>query len=176
MTGYTIRRTTPGDAAVVAQHRVSMFRDMGEVPTQALAAELFEASQAALAALLREGSYVGWLAVAAHDEVLGGAGVHIKPTLPRITHEGLVAAGPLPLAVNVYTEPGSRRRGIARALMQAMMQWAKIQGFDRLLLHASDGGRPLYRSLGFAPTNEMRWSIDGRESNRNSSADPSNPC
>ena len=160
MTGYTIRRTTPSDAAVVAQHRVSMFRDMGEVPTPALAIELLEASQAALAALLREGSYVGWLAVDAHDEVLAGAGVHIKSTLPRITHQGLVAAGPLPLAVNVYTEPGSRRRGIARALMQAMMEWAKVQGFDRLLLHASDGARPLYRSLGFAPTNEMRWSID----------------
>ncbi len=163
MTGYTIRRSTPSDAAVIAQHRVSMFRDMGEVPTPALATELLEASRTALAALLREGSYVGWLAVAAHDEVLAGAGVHIKSTLPRITHQGLVAAGPLPLAVNVYTEPGSRRRGIARALMQAMMEWARIQGFDRLLLHASDGARPLYRSLGFAPTNEMRWSIDGHE-------------
>jgi len=164
MTGYTIRRSTPGDAAVIAQHRVSMFRDMGEVPTPALATELLEASRTALAVLLREGSYVGWLAVGAHDEVLAGAGVHIKTTLPRITHQGLVAAGPLPLAVNVYTEPGSRRRGIARALMQAMMEWARDQGFDRLLLHASDGARPLYRSLGFSPTNEMRWSIDGRES------------
>ena len=159
MTGYTIRRTTPSDAAVIAHHRVSMFRDMGEVPTPALATELLEASQTVLAALLREGSYVGWLAVGAHDEVLAGAGVHIKSTLPRITHEGLLARGPLPLAVNIYTEPGSRRRGIARALMHAMMEWARGQGFDRLLLHASDAGRPLYRSLGFAPTNEMRWSI-----------------
>ena len=163
MTGYTIRRSTPGDAAVIAQHRVSMFRDMGEVPTPALATELLEASRTALAVLLREGSYVGWLAVGAHGEVLAGAGVHIKSTLPRVTHQGLVAAGPLPLAVNVYTEPGSRRRGIARALMQAMMEWARVQGFDRLLLHASDGARPLYRSLGFAPTNEMRWSIDGHQ-------------
>jgi GNAT superfamily N-acetyltransferase len=101
VTGYIIRRIIESDAAVIARHRVSMFRDMGEVPTQ---------------------------------------------------------------AVNVYTEPGSRRRGIARALMQAMMEWATDQGFDRLLLHASDGARPLYRSLGFSPTNEMRWSIDGRES------------
>jgi GNAT superfamily N-acetyltransferase len=164
MTQYTIRRAAAGDAAVVAQQRVSMFRDMGEVPTPALAAELLAASEAALAAHLREGSYVGWLAVGAHDEVLAGAGVHIKPTLPRITHEGLVATGPLPLAVNVYTEPGSRGQGIARALMQAMMKWARAQGFDRLLLHASDAGRPLYRSLGFLPTNELRWSIDAAPS------------
>jgi GNAT superfamily N-acetyltransferase len=164
MIGYTIRLAAASDAAVIAHHRVSMFRDMGEVPSQTLAAELLKASQAELAALLQEGSYVGWLAVGARDEVLAGAGVHIKPTLPRITHEGLVATGPLPLAVNVYTEPGSRRLGIARALMQAMMEWARAQGFDRLLLHASDAGRPLYRSLGFLPTNEMRWSIDARSS------------
>jgi len=164
VTGYSIRSATPSDAAVIAQHRVSMFRDMGQVPTPALAAELLEASLTELAVLLREGSYVGWLAVGAHDEVLAGAGVHIRPTLPRITHEGRLATGPLPLAVNVYTEPGSRRRGIARALMQAMMEWAKARSFDRLLLHASDGGRSLYRSLGFAATNEMRWSIDGQQS------------
>jgi hypothetical protein len=48
--------------------------------------------------------------------------------------------------------------------MQAMMEWARAQGFDRLLLHASDAGRPLYRSLGFLPTNEMRWSIDDARS------------
>jgi GNAT superfamily N-acetyltransferase len=164
MTEYTIRRTTESDAAVIAHHRVSMFRDMGQVPTQALAVELLKASQAQLAALLREGSYVGWLAVGAHDEVLAGAGAHVRPTLPRITHEGRVATAALPLAVNVYTVPGSRRLGLARALMQAMMEWARAEGFDRLLLHASDAARPLYRSLGFAPTNEMRWSIDDARS------------
>jgi GNAT superfamily N-acetyltransferase len=60
----------------------------------------------------------------------------------------------------VYTEPGSRGRGIAGALMQAVMAWAKSQGCDRMVLHASDLGRPLYQSLGFSPANEMRWSID----------------
>ncbi len=44
--------------------------------------------------------------------------------------------------------------------MQAVMAWAKSQGCDRMVLHASDLGRPLYQSLGFSPTNEMRWSID----------------
>jgi GNAT superfamily N-acetyltransferase len=65
---------------------------------------------------------------------------------------------PVPLIVNVYTEPTWRGRGIARALMQALMDWADTAGCDRVLLHASDAGRPLYQSLGFAPTNEMRWS------------------
>jgi GNAT superfamily N-acetyltransferase len=157
---FCIRRATAEDAALIARHRVGMFSDMGQVPTEALANELLRASTVALAALLREGSYLGWFAIDAQENVLAGAGVHMKPQLPRITHEGRIATGPVPLAVNVYTEPGSRRRGIAGALMQAVMAWAKSQGCDRMVLHASDFGRPLYQSLGFSPTNEMRWSID----------------
>jgi hypothetical protein len=41
--------------------------------------------------------------------------------------------------------------------MKVLIKWATEQGTDRLVLHASDAGRPLYRSLGFEATNEMRW-------------------
>lgn len=155
-----IRRATVDDASIIARHRVAMFTDMGQVPSEALARELLHASVAALAALLREGTYLGWFALDDGGAVVAGAGVHIKPQLPRITHDGRIATVPLPLAVNVYTEAGLRRRGIARALMQEVMAWAKNAGCDRLMLHASGAGRHLYESLGFLPTNEMRWSID----------------
>jgi GNAT superfamily N-acetyltransferase len=158
MTAYTIRPATPADAAVIAGHRLAMFRDMGEVPTEALAAQLLAQSTAALIAWLHDQSYLGWLAGDDAGAVIAGAGVHIKPQLPRISHDGAeVVTAPLPLVVNVYTEPEWRGRGIARALMKVLMEWAAGQGADRLVLHASDAGRPLYQSLGFEPTNEMRW-------------------
>jgi predicted GNAT family acetyltransferase len=62
------------------------------------------------------------------------------------------------LVVNVYTEAAWRRRGIARTLMKTAMEWSVARGYDRMVLHASDAARPLYASLGFAATNEMRWS------------------
>jgi GNAT superfamily N-acetyltransferase len=147
------------DAAIIARHRVSMFRDMGEVPTDALAATLLQRSTLALDAMLRDGSYVGWFAIDESSRVLAGAGVHVRPQLPRISDGGVaVVTAPAPLVVNVYTEPEVRGTGIARTLMNTLMKWATAQGFDRMLLHASDAGRPLYQSLGFVPTNEMRWS------------------
>jgi GNAT superfamily N-acetyltransferase len=155
----TIRPAIASDAAVIARHRVAMFRDMGRVPTDELASQLLNASTSALAVLLHERSYVGYLAVAADHHVIAGAGVHIRPQLPRISSDGTyIATGQVPLLVNVYTEPEWRRRGIARALVVALMRWAADEGFDQLVLHASDAGRPLYVSLGFAATNEMRWS------------------
>ncbi len=58
-TTYTIRQANISDAAVIARHRVAMFRDMGDVPTETLGAELLSASTTALTVLMHEGSYVG---------------------------------------------------------------------------------------------------------------------
>jgi GNAT superfamily N-acetyltransferase len=158
MPDFTIRLAGDGDAEIVARHRVGMSRDMGRVKNDVQAEQLLEVSIAVLAAALRDGSYVGWLASDADGRVLGGVGVHLKPQLPRIAPDGKsVFTDRVPLVVNVYTEPGARRRGVARALMRALMDWAKAQGCDRVLLHASDMGRPLYTSLGFEDSNEMRW-------------------
>jgi GNAT superfamily N-acetyltransferase len=152
--GLTIRCATVGDASAIARHRVEMFRDMGQVPTDELASKLLSESTRALAVALADESYVGWLTHDGKGQVVAGAGVHIKPQLPRITRDGSrVATSPVPLVVNVYTEPHWRRRGIAQALMKTVLHWSTTQGFDRVVLHASDPGRPLYLALGFIATN-----------------------
>jgi GNAT superfamily N-acetyltransferase len=157
MDEYTIRSATVDDAAAIARHRVEMFRDMGQVPTDALASRLLSASTIAIRQALNGHSYLGWLAIDDEDNVVAGVGVHVKRQLPRI-HANEVRHGPVPLVVNVYTEPAWRGKGIARALMKTVLHWAREQGFDRVVLHASDAARALYESLGFSPTNEMRWS------------------
>ncbi len=159
MPNYLIRRATAADAATIAQHRVAMFRDIDPAILDETAAALFDASSVAIAATLQDGSYLGWLATTNTNQVVAGVGVHLKPQLPRFSDDRTrVITGLVPLVVNVYTEPDWRSQGIARALMTQLMQWATDEGFDRVLLHASDFGRPLYNALGFTPTNEMRWS------------------
>ena len=70
-------------------------------------------------------------------------------TTPRI-HPGRA------YILNMYTEPEYRGRGIARRIMQAILNRCCVEGFGLVSLHASAQGRPLYESLGFEPTNEMR--------------------
>jgi hypothetical protein len=41
--------------------------------------------------------------------------------------------------------------------MREVIRWAGKEQLDRLVLHASDAGRPLYERLGFVATNEMRY-------------------
>lgn len=49
----------------------------------------------------------------------------------------------------VNTEPGSRRRGIGRAMTAAALRAALAAGAQRACLDASDVARPIYERLGF---------------------------
>lgn len=55
----------------------------------------------------------------------------------------------------VFVQPAYRRRGVARALMEAAISWARERGCTRVRLRSSDEGRPLYQSLGFRAGREM---------------------
>ena len=51
--------------------------------------------------------------------------------------------------MNMYTVPGFRRRGIARALVTALIDEARQHGATEISLDATVAGRPLYRAPGF---------------------------
>src|SRR5262249_19148662 len=98
------------------------------------------------------GEYLTWLAVTHDGAVAGGAGLWLMDWPPHMVGTGPRRGNIL----NVYTEPEFRRRGLARQLTLAAMHWCRTNGIDCVILHASDEGRPLYESLGFQRTNEMR--------------------
>ncbi len=106
---------------------------------------------------LTSGDYVGWLATPADQSelVVGGAGVQLQRILPRPVDDVTIGEGRQGTIVNVFTEPEWRRRGIAGLLMQEIINWSKTEKIDRLILHASDDGRPVYEKLGFKESNEM---------------------
>lgn len=160
---FTIRLATPADAATIAEHRARMFDEMGQVFP-----ESFETLRAKscerLRALLRRGEYIGWLAIPIQypDFIAGGAGVQLREVLPhplsRANQWNGVAEGRHAIILNVFTEPRWRHQGVAVLLLQWIIQWARTERLDRLVLHASEAARPLYERLGFVGTNEMRLS------------------
>jgi ribosomal protein S18 acetylase RimI-like enzyme len=154
---YRIRAATPDDAHLLACQRVAMFRDMGRT-VPGIEGGLLAASQEYLERALRVGEYVAWVAEDDGGMPIAGAGVQFRPLLPRTDPTGqTLLVGREGLILNVYVEPAQRRRGIARALMQTLLAWAPGAGIVRLVLHASDDGRPLYESLGFKAGNEMLY-------------------
>jgi GNAT superfamily N-acetyltransferase len=59
----------------------------------------------------------------------------------------------------MYTERNFRRQGVARLIVKTAIAWSKEHGYDRINLHATDVGKPLYEEFGFKPTNEMNLQL-----------------
>lgn len=56
--------------------------------------------------------------------------------------------------MNVYTNADYRRKGVARKLVQMLIDEAKGKGVTEISLDATDLGRPLYETLGFCASDE----------------------
>jgi GNAT superfamily N-acetyltransferase len=149
--GYRIRQATLADAAAITHHRIGMFHDMGVLDAREAPA-LEAATRTYLAQALPSAAYLGWVAEL-DGVVVAGGGVVMRQLLPR---PGSAEGGEEAYVLNVYTEPAHRRRGLARALMETILLWCHERRVSRVSLHASDEGRPLYETLGFLQTNEMR--------------------
>ena len=154
---FKIREAEPSESAIILHHRRSMFRDMGEGTVEELD-RMVEVATPWLARALADGSYRHWLALDGLGRVAGGGGVLLSPW-PANPYETCTERA---VILNVYTEPEFRRRGVARQVMTAILEWIKGYGLRAVNLHASDEGRRLYQKLGFQPTNEMRLRF-GRE-------------
>jgi GNAT superfamily N-acetyltransferase len=149
----SIRNATMDDVPIIVRHRRAMWVDMGTGITESL-----DAMDALFAPYLRrslaDGTYHGWLAYAADGCIMGSGGLiaYDWPPSPRDRNPRCRRA----YILNMYTEPHCRGRGVARRIMNSILDWCRTDGFELVFLHASEQGRPLYESLGFEPTNEMR--------------------
>jgi GNAT superfamily N-acetyltransferase len=99
---------------------------------------------------------VGWFAVNQEDsKVVGGSGVLMLPRGKSPTDpEGL-----RPHILNVFVDPGFRRKRIARALTNEAIGWCRDEGYSSVTLAASSQAEPLYESLGFQPCNYMKLDL-----------------
>lgn len=152
---FTVRPAVAADIPLIARHRAAMFRDMGKLALQQRAV-LERETVAYLASALPRGEYLAWIAEDSGAAIVGGAGAQLRPLLPRPRPDSDdLELGPEAIVLNVYVEPDWRRRGVAAALLRALLDALDARGIRRVVLHASKEGRRLYERLGFVPTNEM---------------------
>jgi GNAT superfamily N-acetyltransferase len=151
----TIRPATLADIPNLVRLRRVMFEAMGfEDPAQLDAADT--ASAAYFAETIPTGEFRGWLAITSAGEAVGSGGAVIDQHPPGPGN----LTGRIGYIMNVVTTAPHRRRGIARRIMRAMLEWLAEQGIQCVELHATDMGQPLYEELGFVDGNEMRLKLE----------------
>lgn len=153
---FTVRRATPADIPALVELRIAFDHELaGPLPT-----ELVDEHRASIESYLRshvpDGRYRMWVADAS-GEVVGMAGLVVidRPPHPRSRR------APEAMVFNVMTAPAWRRRGIGRAVMEAVIAEGRALGCRRLVLRASDDGSHLYAALGFRdPGNWRQLDLD----------------
>jgi GNAT superfamily N-acetyltransferase len=146
-----IRQATVDDIPDLVRLRRTMFESMGyNDPAQLDAAD--RASTTYFAHAMPRGKFHGWLAITTEGEAIGSGGAVIDQHPPGPND----LSGKVGYIMNVVTAPTYRRRGIARRMMQTILRWMQDQDLQRVTLHATEMGRPLYAELGFEAGNDMR--------------------
>ncbi|HZX68216.1 MAG TPA: GNAT family N-acetyltransferase [Candidatus Elarobacter sp.] len=146
---YAIRRATPDDAALLAEHRARVWREVGDWDEEPMARQI-PIWTAWFHDAVADGRYRSWIAEE-HGAAIASGSLLVYSAIPRpgsaSDQEGRVQS--------VYVAPDARRRGIALALMRAIIADARATPLIRLVLHPSDEARPLYAALGFVELDEM---------------------
>ena len=155
MTEYTLRLAQASESEIITAQRQGMFEAMGSADAAALA-QMSELYIPWVRARIEQGLYLGWFACTDAGSIVGGAGLWLVEWPPTVLAPGTTRG----YVMNVFVDPAHRGQGLATQMMRAIMAWCHDHGILTITLHASDQGRPIYESLGFDQTNEMRIILD----------------
>ena len=136
-------KTDANDISELAALRIEFLRaDRGEIPASELSL-IFDR----LPAYFRQHLNRDLLAFVCRDAdaIAGCCFLYISEKPPNPTYP----TGRVGTALNVYTRPKYRRKGIAGRLLKMLLSEAANLRLDFVELKATDAGYPLYKSLGF---------------------------
>ena len=144
MTAITYRRATAHDSAILTELRLLLLHEVrgkdDDQTTAQLRQNILEYYPSAIVA----GAYVGFIAYA-NGEVAGTGGMAIRQQPPSYKYTN----GKLAYIMNMYTLPQYRGLGIGTAILEKLLDTAAETDIQKIELHASPDGEPLYRRLGF---------------------------
>lgn len=155
-----IRRATLRDMKILVAHRRGMWFDI-RYKNKKLLDVADKAYRRWAKPRLKTGELVGFI-VESGGQVAGSGCIWLQPVQPRPGRPGL-KGGIQPYLLSMYTEHPFRKKGVATKIVKEAVRWAKVRGFARMTLHASEMGRSVYQKLGFKQTWEMRLDLKSRK-------------
>ncbi len=148
------RRLALNDLELICAHREHMFLEAGREPDQLrLMTEHFRPW---LQPRLADGRYYGFVLMDG-EQPAAAIGLMSIEWPPHPSHPSQDLRG---YVLNVFVEPGYRRRGLASALMKLADAEFCQRAIGFAVLHATEVGKPVYEALGWAGTSEMAKKIE----------------
>ena len=140
----TYRVATIDDLELLTQTRVEFFADIHKDMTDVQKAEIYDYNKKYFEETLKDDTFTAYLAFN-EDTLIATSGVNFYRTPPNPGNK----TGKTAYISNMYTKPEYRKQGIATHLFTVTIEEARKRGCERVILHATDGGRSVYEKYGF---------------------------
>lgn len=150
-----IRASELEEDLIIANHFRQMWLDL-DVPESAIRSDWLNQTTQFLSSARRSLNYAAFVAEV-DQRIVGSASCQtfagLYPNILTAAHRqyGYIWG--------VYVEPDYRRKGIAKQLTQATVNYLKSIGCTHAILNASPMGKPVYEQLGFQAGNTMQLSL-----------------
>ncbi len=145
---YKVRRATVDDIPVLLGFRGKMFISMGKSvdfnEIRGVCEKYFKNN-------MKCDSIAAWVV----ETKLGEAVACISTSFYELPPKPENPTGKYMYVFNLYTEPEHRRKGLGSKLLTEALDYAREVGVRNVILHASEMGKRLFRSIGFKESNEM---------------------
>ena len=136
----TYRKLTAADLDTFISMRITQLREEGATEDMDLVPALKDYYNRHLA----DGTFVSWLALDG-EKIIGTSGMSFVEKPPYFS----CPTGRIGLLSSMFTDPGYRRMGIARELLDRVVNEAREYGCGAVHITASDMGVKLYTAYGF---------------------------
>ena len=147
----TYRKLTENDLETFIAMRIAQLREEGATEELDLKPALIDYYHRHMA----DGTFVSWLAVDG-EKIIGTSGMSFVEKPPYFS----CPSGRIGLLSSMYTDPGYRRRGIAKELLDRVVAEARAYGCGSVQITASDMGVLLYTAFGFTKNgNFMQYKL-----------------
>ena len=140
------RRLLPEDVSIFVRMRIRQLREEGAAED----IDLVPALTDYYARHMADGTFVSWLALD-KDKIIGTSGMSFVEKPPYFG----CPSGRIGLLSSMFTDPGYRRMGIAKELLNRVVEEARAYGCGAVQITASDMGVKLYTAYGFVHNNNF---------------------
>jgi N-acetylglutamate synthase-like GNAT family acetyltransferase len=149
-----IREAIDGDIPILAMHHRKMFEEIwakkGEDIDSSISIEIEKAYIQKLQRQLQDGSCKAWV-IEDEQRIIASGAISIVSFVPTPQDMSCDVA----YLHSMYTEKDQRHNQRANRIMKQALTHCKVKGIKRIILNASEAGRPIYEKIGFRSAPEM---------------------
>ncbi|MFH2011522.1 MAG: GNAT family N-acetyltransferase [Pseudomonadota bacterium] len=148
-----IQEATINDIEILATHHRKMFEEIWEGKNLSMkesrARELEAAYREKITKQIPEGICFAWVVKDKIKTVASGAItiVSLVPVPSDFNHK-------VAYLHSMYTEKAHRNKKYAQKIVDRAIKYCQLNGISRVILNASDAGRPIYEKMGFVTSPE----------------------